>query len=61
MVTLREPTPLKNKSRGETIPNITQKSYRCSFIHTHLSTSALPVAQSRGGRTRKALGPVVAL
>ena len=61
IVTSRGPTPLKNKSRGKTVPNIAQKKCRCSFIHMHLSTSALPGAQSFGGRTHEALGPVTAL
>ena len=56
----REHTPLKNKGRGKTVPNIAQKKCRCS-IHTHLSTRAHLVAQSRGGRTREALGRVAAL
>jgi len=44
------------------IPNkIAQKNWRCSLIHTHLSTSAHPVARSRSGHTREALGSVAAL
>ena len=61
MVTLREPTTLKNKGRGKTVPDIAQKMCQRSFIHTHLSTSAHPTVQSRGGCTHEALGSVAAL
>ena len=59
--TLREPTPLKNKRWRNRFQILHQKEWWCSFIHTQLSTGALPGAQSRSGRTHEALGPVAAL
>ena len=54
--------PLKNgRSRKKIFYGLHKKIAVAVHIHTYLSTSAHPVAQSRGGRTREALGPVAAL
>ena len=61
IVTSRGPTPLKNKRRRNKFQILHKKEWWCSFIHTYLSTGMLTGAQSRGGRTHEALGPVAAL
>ena len=54
------PTPLKTDEVEKIFYGLHKKIAVAVHIHTYLSTSAHPVAQSRGGRTREALGPVAA-